>query len=67
MRKIPLNKKMVCQWLYLFVTIIFTVFACWVDLRVGLFFAVYELVRTIYLQIQAEEKLIKELDREQQN
>jgi hypothetical protein len=70
MRKIVLNKEAVFHWyqrIDQLVTILFTAFTCSVDLRVGLFFAGYELVRAIYLQIQAEEKLIKELDREQQN
>jgi non-ribosomal peptide synthetase component F len=67
MRKIVLNKEALFhwfQWTDQLVTILFTAFACSVDLRVGLFFTGYELVRAIYLQIQAEEKLIEEVEHE---
>ena len=63
-----LNKKAVyqwCRWLDQLITILFTWFACWVDLRIGLFFTGYVLVRAVCTQIREEERLLEELDREQ--
>jgi hypothetical protein len=62
-----LNKKVVyqwCQWLNQLFVILFTAFACAADLRLGFAFAAYELIRSIYVQMQAEEKLIEEFDHE---
>jgi hypothetical protein len=69
MRKIILGKTVYqwCQWIHLFSVIVFTAFACWVDFRVGFAFVVYELIRSVYVRIQDEERLIAELDREQGN
>ena len=54
-----------CRWLDQLFVILFTLFACWVDLRFGLFFTGYVVVRAICIRIRDEENLIEELDREE--
>jgi hypothetical protein len=53
-----------CQWINRLFVILFSAAACLVDLRIGFAFVLYELIRAICRQIQAEEKLIEEVEHE---
>jgi hypothetical protein len=69
MEKIILGKT-VHQWfqvIQLFSIVVFAAVLCWFNFWLGVAFVLYELVRSVCMQIQNEEKLIAEFDKEQGN